>query len=445
MRPDRRPSADPAELALRLREGAAELGLVLAEPVLRRLLEFVALLARWNAVYNLTAIRDPRDMLVQHLLDALSIVPPLRRRLDLDHSTIADVGSGAGLPGLPLAIVHPGARVVSIEPVGKKTAFQRQVCSELALTNVEVYTGRAESMTRAFDLVTCRAFASLADFVDAAARLAGPTTLLVAMKGPEPTDTVAKIFAIANQKGGVGKTTTSVNLAAALARLGQRVLLVDLDPQGNATMGSGIDKRTLERTVYQVLIGLSDVTEASVRSEAGGYHVLPANRELAGAEIELVDFDERETRLKDALAAVDDQYDFILIDAPPALSLLTLNGLCAAHGVVIPMQCEYYALEGLSDLVSTIKKVHANLNTNLKVIGLLRVMFDPRMTLSQQVSAQLERHFGDKVFRTVIPRNIRLAEAPSYGQPGVVFDPGSKGAKAYVDFGAEMIERLRTL
>jgi 16S rRNA (guanine527-N7)-methyltransferase len=183
MRPDRRPSADPAELALRLRQGAAELGLVLAEPVLRRLLEFVALLARWNAVYNLTAIRDPRDMLVQHLLDALSIVPPLRRRLDLDRSTIADVGSGAGLPGLPLAIVHPGARVVSIEPVGKKTAFQRQACAELALTNVEVYTGRAESLTRAFDLVVCRAFASLADFADAAARLAGPTTLLVAMKG----------------------------------------------------------------------------------------------------------------------------------------------------------------------------------------------------------------------------------------------------------------------
>jgi chromosome partitioning protein len=253
---------------------------------------------------------------------------------------------------------------------------------------------------------------------------------------------VAKIFAIANQKGGVGKTTTSVNLAAALARLGKRVLLVDLDPQGNATMGSGIDKRTLERTVYQVLIGLSDVTEASVKSEAGGYNVLPANRELAGAEIELVDFDERETRLKDALAAVDDQYDFILIDAPPALSLLTLNGLCAAHGVVIPMQCEYYALEGLSDLVSTIKKVHANLNTNLKVIGLLRVMFDPRITLQTQVSDQLKAHFGDKVFQTVIPRNVRLAEAPSYGQAGVVFDPSSKGAQAYVAFAQEMVARL---
>jgi chromosome partitioning protein len=238
---------------------------------------------------------------------------------------------------------------------------------------------------------------------------------------------MARIFVVANQKGGVGKTTTTVNLAAALTGLGQRVLLVDLDPQGNATMGSGIDKRALERSVYHVLIGLSDVAEAALPSPSGGYTVLPANRELAGAEVELVDFDERESRLKDALAAVDALYDYVLIDCPPSLSLLTLNGFCAAHGVIIPMQCEYYALEGLSDLVNTIKKVHANFNTNLKVIGLLRVMFDPRMTLSQQVSAQLEQHFGEKVFRTLIPRNVRLAEAPSYGQPGVVFDPASKG------------------
>jgi chromosome partitioning protein len=256
---------------------------------------------------------------------------------------------------------------------------------------------------------------------------------------------VARILAIANQKGGVGKTTTSVNLAAGLAKLGQRVLLVDLDPQGNATMGSGIDKRTLKTTVYQVLIGMSDAEETTVWAEAAGYHLLPANRELAGAEIDLIDFEQRETRLKDALAAVDDQYDFVLVDAPPALSLLTLNALCAAHGVVIPMQCEYFALEGLSDLVATIKKVHANLNSNLKVIGLLRVMFDPRMTLSQQVSAQLEQHFGDKVFRTVIPRNVRLAEAPSHGLPGVVFDPASRGAKAYLEFGAEMVERAKSM
>jgi chromosome partitioning protein len=256
---------------------------------------------------------------------------------------------------------------------------------------------------------------------------------------------MAKIFCVANQKGGVGKTTTSVNLSAALAMLKQRVLLVDLDPQGNATMGAGINKAGLPASTYEVLLGESDVRNARQHSASGGFDVLPSNRELAGAEVELVSLEGRERRLKEALALVDDEYDFILIDCPPALSMLTLNGLCAAHGVIIPMQCEYYALEGLSDLVNTIKKVHANLNTDLKIIGLLRVMFDPRMTLSQQVSAQLEQHFGDKVFNTIIPRNVRLAEAPSYGVPGVSFDPNSKGALAYIAFGAEMIERIKSM
>ena len=256
---------------------------------------------------------------------------------------------------------------------------------------------------------------------------------------------MSNIFVIANQKGGVGKTTTTVNLAAGLAAQGQRVLLVDLDPQGNASMGSGIDKHALTSSVYQVLVGLATVSEARQRSEAGRYDVLPANRDLAGAEVELVDLEHRENRLKHALAEVENDYDFVLIDCPPSLSLLTLNGLCAAHGVVVPMQCEYFALEGLSDLVNTIKQVHANLNRDLKVIGLLRVMFDPRVTLQQQVSAQLESHFGDKVFNTVIPRNVRLAEAPSYGMPGVAFDSASKGAKAYLDSGAEMIARVRQM
>jgi chromosome partitioning protein len=256
---------------------------------------------------------------------------------------------------------------------------------------------------------------------------------------------MAKIFCVANQKGGVGKTTTAVNLAAGLAQLDQRVLLVDLDPQGNATMGAGINKATLETSVYEVLLGMSDVSTARKRSESGRFDVLPANRELAGAEVEMVELDNREKRLKDALATVSDEYDFVLIDCPPALSMLTLNGLCAAHGVIIPMQCEYYALEGLSDLVNTIKIVHGKLNTELKIIGLLRVMFDPRMTLSQQVSAQLEQHFGDKVFKTIIPRNVRLAEAPSYGMPGVCFDPSSKGAQAYIAFGAEMVQRIKPL
>ncbi len=255
---------------------------------------------------------------------------------------------------------------------------------------------------------------------------------------------MSHIFAVANQKGGVGKTTTTVNLAAALAAQGQRVLLVDLDPQGNATMGSGVDKRSLKNSVYHVLLGLASLAEARQTSETGKYDTLPANRDLAGAEVEMVDLDNRETRLKQALAMHDKDYDFVLIDCPPSLSMLTLNGLCAANGVIIPMQCEYYALEGLSDLVNTIKKVHANLNPDLKIIGLLRVMFDTRSTLSNQVSAQLEQHFGDKVFKSIVPRNVRLAEAPSYGVPGVLFDRAAKGAQAYLAFAAEMIERVKT-
>jgi chromosome partitioning protein len=255
----------------------------------------------------------------------------------------------------------------------------------------------------------------------------------------------ARIFCVANQKGGVGKTTTTVNLAAGLAQIGQRVLVVDLDPQGNATMGSGIDKRALELSVYDVLLGSAGIAEARAKSPKAGYDVVGANRELAGAEVELVDLDHRERRLKQALAAVAEDYDFVLIDCPPSLSLLTLNGLCSAHGVIVPMQCEYFALEGLSDLVNTIKQVRANLNADLQIIGLLRVMFDPRITLQQQVSAQLEAHFGDKVFETVIPRNVRLAEAPSYGMPGVVFDPASKGAQAFVEFAREMTQRIESM
>lgn len=253
---------------------------------------------------------------------------------------------------------------------------------------------------------------------------------------------MARVVAVANQKGGVGKTTTVVNLAAGLAELGRRVLIVDLDPQGNATMGSGIAKQALQQSGYQVLLGDATIEQARQPAKQGGYDVLPANRDLGGAELELVNELAREARLKNAITAVADQYDYVLIDCPPSLNLLTLNGLVAADSVLIPMVCEYYALEGLSDLVTTLRKVRVAVNPKIEIMGLLRTMFDSRSKLSQQVAEQLARHFGDKVFDTVIPRNVRLAEAPSHGLPGLIYDRTSRGAQAYLALAQELIGRL---
>jgi len=250
---------------------------------------------------------------------------------------------------------------------------------------------------------------------------------------------VAKILAITNQKGGVGKTTTAVNLAASLGAMRRRVLLVDLDPQGNATMGSGIDKSELEVSVYDVLLGDTTAAEAVTEAEASGYDLLGSNADLTGAELELLEADRREYRLAEAITALADRYDYILIDCPPSLSLLTVNGLVAADAVIIPMQCEYYALEGLSALINTISRITGHLNPELQVDGIVRTMFDPRNSLTIDVSRQLIEYFGDKVYRTVVPRNVRLAEAPSYGLPVLYYDKQSRGAKAYLALASELI------
>ena len=254
---------------------------------------------------------------------------------------------------------------------------------------------------------------------------------------------MTNILSVANQKGGVGKTTTAVNTSAVLSGSGRKVLLVDLDPQANATMGSGIDKHKLENSIYELLIGTEEINSV-LKKTRFGYDLLPSSRDLIGAELDLVDANDREYRLSDQISKLSFQYDYIIIDCPPSLSLLTLNGLCASSGILIPMQCEYYALEGLSDLVNSVKLVHANLNSKLSSIGLLRVMFDPRVTLSQDVSTQLLEHFGSKVFSTIIPKNVRLAEAPSHGLPITHYDKSSRGSVAYQEFGKELLNRFST-
>ncbi len=252
---------------------------------------------------------------------------------------------------------------------------------------------------------------------------------------------MALALAITNQKGGVGKTTTSVNLSASLAAMKRRVLLVDLDPQGNATMGSGVDKSDLDASVYDILVNDLTVSEARIEAESAGFDLLGSNVDLTGAEIELLSMDRREFRLKEALMPVQASYDYIVIDCPPSLSLLTINGLVASDTAMIPMQCEYYALEGLSALINTISRITASLNPSLEVEGIVRTMYDPRNSLTKDVSDQLANHFGGKLYRTVIPRNVRLAEAPSYGLPVLHYDKQSRGARAYLALASELARR----
>ena len=252
---------------------------------------------------------------------------------------------------------------------------------------------------------------------------------------------MGKIVAIANQKGGVGKTTTCINLAASMAATKRKVLVIDLDPQGNATMASGVDKYQVDATAYELLVEDVPFSEVVCHNTTGNYDLIAANGDVTAAEIKLMEVFAREVRLKHALASVRDNYDFIFIDCPPSLNLLTINAMAAADSVLVPMQCEYFALEGLTALMDTISKLAAVVNENLKIEGLLRTMYDPRNRLSNEVSDQLKKHFGNKVYRTVIPRNVRLAEAPSHGKPAMYYDKYSAGAKAYLALAGEMLRR----
>lgn len=252
---------------------------------------------------------------------------------------------------------------------------------------------------------------------------------------------MSRTFAVVNQKGGVGKTTTSVNLAASFVSYGKRVLMVDMDAQGNATMGCGVNKNELDHTVYDVLVGEADITDVLRRCESGSFDVLPANGDLTAAEVKLLNITGKESRLRYALARIKGNYDYIIIDCPPSLSMLTVNALVACDSIIIPMQCEYYALEGLSSLLETARQISKVLNPKLQIDGILRTLYDPRNSLTNEVTSQLRRHFGDKLYRVSIPRNVKLAEAPSYGQPALVYDKHSKGALAYMGLAGEIIRR----
>jgi len=483
--------SDPT-LPVLLGEGFRELPLVPPPGAIETLVGLAELVESWGRRLNLTGHRDSRTIAKRLVLDAAALMTHLP-----DFVAVADLGAGAGFPGLPLAILRPDARVFLVEARERRHHFQRHVIRELGISNVEAVRGRIERRTSTeagpmdapmgttWRLVgsSWGITSSLSRYPDGSCWLAdglvrgtscGATENALAWESALksfkrvwfeklPDDKIARgrppahcgtyargggigvtkqsrVIAVVNQKGGVGKTTTAVNLAACLAASERSTLLVDLDPQGNASSAFGISKPI--RQVYDALIGACVMKDALLPTAFSHLHVVPSGPDLVGAEIELVSALSRERRLESALADLRDSYELVIVDCPPSLGLLTLNALTAADSVLVPMQCEYYALEGLARLLDTVELVREHLNPSLCLEGIVLTMVDMRNNLSRQVEAEVRSHFGSQVYRTRIPRNVRLSEAPSHGKPIILYDIQSRGAIAYLRLGEELISKL---
>jgi chromosome partitioning protein len=424
------------------------------------------LLMRWNRVLNLTALGNLEDVVDRHYCESIF----LALHLPPGPITVADIGSGGGFPGFPVAVLRTDSVVSLIESHRRKAVFLRE--SSRRLHNIRVIGKRVQEVDEVFEwgrkirrnpngskenrsecrITDWRSVACRASRLRLAApdpRALGPESLSVdwpqcftwnAKRFGDSIAGLGRVIAVANQKGGVGKTTTAINLSASLAANDFRVLLVDSDPQGNATTGVGISKDSARPTLYQVLLGGTDLSEAIVKTQFDGLDLVPADKNLIGANLELIDFDGREFRLQEKTRPIRDRYQFILIDCPPALDLLTLNALIAADTVLVPIQCEFFALEGISELMDTIDRVRESFQHPLQVEGILLTMYDDRTNLTRQVAADLREFFGNQVFQTVIPRSIRLAEAPSHGKPVLSYDLRSRGAESYIKLAKEMLE-----
>ena len=428
---------DKSEILHKIEYLISQTDISCSQDQLDKMATLVVLLEKWNKALNLTAIRDPMQMVVLHILDSAVVSPLIKNRGD----NIADVGTGAGFPGLVLAILNPDKHFTLIDSIAKKLSFVRTAMVSLNLNNISIINDRCENikLDKKFDCILSRAFAPLCKIIEWCKDLISDEGVFLAMKANLEHDELDQIDKNTTIEEIIELKVPS--LAASLAAMQKKILVVDCDPQGNATMASGVLKFGLEKSITNVLVDGLDIKEAVVTTTEGGFHLIPSNEDLTAAEVSLLDKFGRESFLKKSLDKIKDNYDFVLIDCPPSLNILTVNALCAADSILVPLQCEYFALEGLTLLIETVDQLASAVNSKLKIEGILRTMFDNRNRLSTDVSDELKKNFGDLVYETIIPRNVRLAEAPSYGKPAMYYDKSSVGSKAYLSLAAEIISK----